>query len=94
LELALRLHYEGIESLNAQRGDNAMRFLIILAVVVLLLAIAGWITFSKDSGRTSINIETNEIREDTGQIMNQGAELLNNAEDEIAPDGEQRQAPE
>jgi hypothetical protein len=81
---------KGARISQAQKRASAMRFLIILAVVILLLAIAGWITFSKDSGRTSINIETNEIREDTGAIMNKGANLLNNAENEIAPGGEER----
>jgi hypothetical protein len=68
-----------------------MRALLILAAVVLLLAVAGWITFSSDAGRSSINLETEEIREDTGEVMRSGSELLQKAEEEIteepAPDG-------
>lgn len=62
-----------------------MRALIILAALVLLLAFAGWITFSNDPARTSINVETDKIREDTRQAMDQGAELLRDAEQEVAP---------
>ena len=61
-----------------------MRLLLILAAVVLLLAVAGWITFSSDSGRSSINLETDEIREDTGEMMRGGSELLRDAEEEIS----------
>lgn len=60
-----------------------MRLLLILAAIVLLLAVAGWITFSSDSGRSSINLETDEIREDTGEMMRSGSELLREAEGEI-----------
>ncbi|MCI0334574.1 MAG: hypothetical protein L0228_15260 [Planctomycetes bacterium] len=70
-----------------------MRVLIILAALVLLFAVAGWITFSKDSGRSSINLETDEIREDTGQIMHEGSELLKNAEEEVSPDGATNRPP-
>lgn len=62
-----------------------MRVLLIFAAVVILLVLVGWITFSNDSGRASINIETEEIREDTGEAMDQGAELLKEAEEEVAP---------
>ncbi len=42
-----------------------MRVIIILAVIALLMALAGWLTFGQSSGRTSINIETDEIQRDT-----------------------------
>jgi hypothetical protein len=48
----------------------------------------GWITFSNDSGRSSINLETQEIREDTGQALHKGSEVLRSAEAEVAPNGE------
>jgi hypothetical protein len=61
-----------------------MRGLIILVAIVALLAVAGWITFSNDSGRSSINLETDKIREDTGQIMHEGSEALSDAEEELS----------
>lgn len=60
-----------------------MRTLLILAAVILIFAIVGWITFSDDSGRSSINLETTEIREDTGEMMRKSSELLQNAEEEL-----------
>lgn len=62
-----------------------MRVLIIFAALVLLFALIGWITFSDDDGRTSINLETDEIRQDTGEMMNKGSDLLKDAEQEVAP---------
>ncbi len=61
-----------------------MRGLIILAAIAALLAVAGWITFSSDTDRSSINLETEEIREDTGQMMQSGSELLHDAEEELS----------
>jgi hypothetical protein len=63
-----------------------MRGLLILIVVIFVLVLVGWITFSRDSGRASINVETNEIREDTGELMQKGSEALQEAEEEISPD--------
>ena len=62
-----------------------MRVLIIILVLVILAALVGWISFSNEDGRTSINLETTEIREDTGEIMNKGSELLKEAEQEVDP---------
>jgi hypothetical protein len=63
-----------------------MRVLLVLIAIVALLAVAGWITFSNDAGRTSINIEKQEIREDTGEALHKGSELLQEAEKEIDED--------
>lgn len=63
-----------------------VRGLIFLAIVVILLALVGWITFGKDDGRASINLETETIREDTGEMMKSGSELLDDARDEVEPD--------
>jgi hypothetical protein len=65
-----------------------MRALIILLAIVVLLALVGWISFNNSDGRSSINLETQEIREDTGEMMNKGSELLKEAEEEVAPDGD------
>jgi hypothetical protein len=62
-----------------------MRMLILLIAVVAVLALVGWITFSNEPGRTSVNLETQEIREDTKDVMKTGSELLHKAGDEIDP---------
>jgi hypothetical protein len=51
----------------------------------VIFALVGWISFSADDGRSSINLETDEIREDTGEIMGKGSELLQDAEREVSP---------
>ena len=63
-----------------------MRGLLIVLGLLVLFAIVGWITFSDHGGRASINLETNEIRKDTGEMMNKGSELLKDAEREVAPE--------
>jgi hypothetical protein len=65
-----------------------MRAFIILVALVVILALVGWVTFSEDSGRSSINLETDEIRQDTGEALNKGSELLKEAEEEVSPSGD------
>jgi hypothetical protein len=42
-----------------------MRGIIILVLLILLMVFAGWLTFGRDPGRTTINIETDKIQRDT-----------------------------
>ena len=42
-----------------------MRGIIILALIVLAMGLAGWLTFGKNPGRATINIETDKIQRDT-----------------------------
>jgi hypothetical protein len=60
-----------------------MRALLILAAIVLVLALVGWISFSKGPDRASINIESDRIRQDTKQAMQSGAEMLHKAGDKV-----------
>jgi len=60
-----------------------MRALLIIAAIVILFALIGWISFSSGPGRSSINLETDEIRQDTGEVMHEGSELLRDAEEEV-----------
>ncbi len=63
-----------------------MRLLIIIVVVVLVMALVGWISFNREDGRASVNIETQEIREDTESAMEAGSDLLHKAADDVDPD--------
>jgi hypothetical protein len=58
-----------------------MRAVILLAAIVLVLALLGWISFSKGPDRTSINIESGRIRQDTKKVMESGAEVLHKTGD-------------
>ncbi|HEX2474146.1 MAG TPA: hypothetical protein VHK01_05345 [Lacipirellulaceae bacterium] len=62
-----------------------MRVIIFLAIVVALLAFAGWITFSSGPDRASINVETNEIRQDTQEIVRSGAKVLDKTKVDLQP---------
>ena len=63
-----------------------MRALVFLALIVLLLAIAGWVTFSRGPGRASVNFETSAIREDTQEALDTGSRVLENAGDAVDRD--------
>ena len=60
-----------------------MRALIFLVAIVLLLALAGWISFSNTPGRSSINIETQKIEQDTDRALESGSNLLRKAGDAV-----------
>lgn len=60
-----------------------MRALILIAGLVLIFAVLGWITFSSDSGKASVNLETTEIRKDTDTMLQKGSDLLDNAEEDL-----------
>jgi hypothetical protein len=53
-----------------------MRVLIGLVAVVLLLAVCGWITFSWNGNRASVNVETEKIEEDSQHIVDEGRDLI------------------
>jgi hypothetical protein len=65
-----------------------MRGLLILVGVILILVLAGWITFSSGPDRTSVNIEGQKIRQDTKQVMESGAKLLHRAGDKVESEAE------
>lgn len=60
-----------------------MRAIVFLLLVVIVLALVGWISFSRDNGRSSINLETQEISDDTKKALDSGAALLEKAGDKI-----------
>ena len=60
-----------------------MRALIFLAAIVFVLALVGWISFSKGPDRSSINIESDQIRQDTKRMMESGAQVLHKAGDKV-----------
>ena len=61
-----------------------MRTLTLVALGVLLLAVVGWITFSRDGTKTSINLETNQIERDTQQMLDSGSKMVRDAKESVA----------
>ena len=64
-----------------------MRALLGIALLVVLLAIVGWVTFSTEPGRASVTVETDKIQQDVDQV----SDAVRAAGDEIrdeAADGD------
>jgi hypothetical protein len=53
-----------------------MRAILILAVIALLMGLAGWMTINRDPGRTSINLETDKIEQDTENAVNKAERMI------------------
>lgn len=68
---------------DSASGDYKMRAIIVLLAIVVISALVGWISFSNDPDHSSINIETNKIRQDTKQVMQSSAVVLHNAGDQV-----------
>jgi hypothetical protein len=64
-----------------------MRGLLFIVAAIFLLALVGWISFSNTPGRSSINLETGEIKQDTQKMMDSGEQLIHRAQepDRAAP---------
>ena len=60
-----------------------MRGILWLLLVILVLALIGWLTFNRDPARPGVNIETQKMKDDTKKAMDRGAELLKKAEQSI-----------
>jgi hypothetical protein len=60
-----------------------MRVVILLAAIVLVLALVGWITFRKGPEGPSVTVESERIRQDTKRVMDSGAQVLHKAGDKV-----------
>lgn len=65
-----------------------MRALIVIVAIVFILALVGWISFSKGPDTASIDLETGKIRQDTRNAMQSGAEVLHKAGDKMATEAD------
>lgn len=60
-----------------------MRAVILIVGLVLICALVGWISFSSGPGRSSINVETEAIQQDTKKVLQSGADLLHKTGEKI-----------
>lgn len=70
-----------------------MKRLLFAAVAILILFFVGWLTVSNSSDRTSINVETETIRQDTEEIADETQELVEDAREgtrELLQDADER----
>ncbi|QDV80246.1 hypothetical protein [Botrimarina mediterranea] len=56
-----------------------MRAIIAIVALVLILALVGWVSFSTEPGRSSVNVETEKIERDIEGI----SESVEDASDEF-----------
>jgi hypothetical protein len=70
-----------------------MRAILILAVIALLMGLAGWMTIDSDTGRTSINFETDKIQQDTGNAVNNAESMIESGADAISDNDEVDERP-
>jgi hypothetical protein len=63
-----------------------MRAIIILALVALLMGLAGWLTIGRSPDKTSINIETEEIQQDTENAVENAEEMIESGARAITDD--------
>ena len=57
-----------------------MRALLILILIVVLMAIGGWLVFNFGNDSTSVKVNSDKIKQDTSQAVEATKELLNRAE--------------
>ena len=62
-----------------------MKPILILAVIVLLMVLGGWLTFTKYGNRTSINLETQRIESDTQRALDRSHEIIDKTVRPSAP---------
>lgn len=60
-----------------------MRALLIAVAVLVLLFVAGWLTFSGGDEDASLNVETERIREDTAEMVEGGRQALEDLDEKV-----------
>lgn len=56
-----------------------MKRLLIAFALIAVLFIVGWLTVSHSANRTSINVETEQIKEDTERMTDEAREIIDDA---------------
>ena len=60
-----------------------MRALAVIAVIVLLLSIVGWLKFSSPDGNPTIRVDRNKIEHDTAVMVDESKEALDQAAQKV-----------
>ena len=61
---------------------KATTLIIWLIIGIICMAFAGWITFDSYSGGASVELNTNEMKKDTDEVIRKGEELIDKASEE------------
>ena len=57
-----------------------MRALLILILIVVLMAMGGWLVFNFGNNSASVELQTDTIKQDTSQAVEKTKEMLDRAE--------------
>lgn len=60
-----------------------MKALLIAVALLVLLFVAGWWSFSLFDGRASVNLETDEIRQDTSEMVEGGRQAVEQIDEKV-----------
>jgi len=56
-----------------------MKGVMLLIIVVLVMALIGWITFSASEDRATFSIESQKIKDDTHKLIDEGRDATHKA---------------
>jgi hypothetical protein len=68
-----------------------MKAILVLLALVLVLVVAGWLTFGRTDGKPAVILETGQIQQDTEEATEKGKELLR--KDDSSPTDAGAEAP-
>jgi hypothetical protein len=60
-----------------------MKAFLILLALLLVLVVAGWLTFGRTDGKPAVILETEQIQQDTEEATEKGKELLHDATQKV-----------
>ncbi len=62
-----------------------MRALLVFVLIVLLLALGGWLVFDFSGNRAGVEVRTEKIQEDTNRMLENAKETLHKADAYATP---------
>jgi len=60
-----------------------MRILLIVAVVLLLMGLGGWIVFNRSDSSASVELKTEKIQDDTSEAIRNTREWMGDRSEEV-----------
>jgi hypothetical protein len=59
-------------------GDS-MRVLIVVAVLLLICGLVGWVQYSSSDGNPTIHVDTEKVKQDTASIIEKSKQAIDGA---------------
>jgi hypothetical protein len=70
-----------------------MKKLLVITILILIGALAGWITFARTPGKAIFTIETQKMREDAETAIEKGKDLIEKQQEPATKSAEQEAGP-